>query len=115
VVVLYNTEESSANTPDDHDEGDPKCGTSTLHHHVTRDFCEYVEGEEDSQSNLIIVSISYNRVSGYHSTHVVVQTLHVKGLLKPGKTGISNVCAVEERQEVQQGEEGQQSQVDLSY
>lgn len=56
VVVLYNTEKSSADTPDNHDERDPKCGTSTLHHHVTRDFCQHVEGEEDSQSNLVIVS-----------------------------------------------------------
>jgi hypothetical protein len=114
VVVLYNTEESSANTPNNHDEGDPKCRTSTLHHHVTRNFCEHVEGEEDGQSDLAIVSLLYSQVLGCCCTHVVIQALHVETLLETSKTSITDVGTVEERQKVQQGEEGQQAQVDLS-
>jgi len=52
VVVLHDTEEGSGNTPENHDEGDPECGTSALHHHVGRDLSQDVEGEEDGQCNL---------------------------------------------------------------
>lgn len=115
VVVLYNTEKSGANTPNDHDERDPESGTSALHHHVTRDLSEHVEGEEDGQGNLIIVSHLIDQISECYSTYVVIQTLHVKTLLESSKTSISDVGTVEERKKVQQSQERQQSQVDLSY
>lgn len=53
MVVLNNTEESGSDTPENHDEWNPECGASSLHHHVGRNLSQDVEGEEDGQCNLL--------------------------------------------------------------
>ena len=90
------THQCRADTPADHDKRDPQRRTSALHHHVGRDFSQDVEGEEDGQSNLIIVSTFIANHKSC-STHVVIQTLHVETLLESSKTSIADVGTVEER------------------
>ena len=66
-----------------HDDGKPKTGTKTLHHHVGRDLSSNIERKEDSQSDIV-----FDRA----------RTLggHVQIFLEVEEFGISDVCAVEE-------------------
>lgn len=68
-----------------HDDGKPKTGTKTLHHHVGRDLGRDIEREEDGERDVVFDG------AGTLGGHVQVP-------LEVEEFGISDVRAVEERQ-----------------
>lgn len=120
--VVDNTQHDGHETPDHHDARNPDRRTEALHGNVGGDFRSHVEREEDGDSNLesdwrMSALRSNNQstvVVSWLSTHIVIKASHAQILLEPSKPSITNICAIQEGQQIQQGEEGQEVPVHLA-
>lgn len=62
--VVHNTQQGSANCPDDHDERDPDRRGQLLQHQVRRNLCKDVCWEKRCDSDLVVVSSYSDRGFG---------------------------------------------------
>jgi len=85
--VFDQTHQSHANTPGNHDNAKPERRARTLHHDVARNLRGDVPREEDSKGD------------------IVVEALHLEVLLEAGKTSVTDVRAIKEGEEVEEGKE----------
>lgn len=97
-VVLYDTHKCGAQAPGDHDDRDPDTRSQPLHGHVAGYLGGDVEREEDSERIVVL------------ETGLIHAQIFFQGV----ETCIPDVCAVEEREEIEKREEGDEAPVNLA-
>lgn len=95
--VVSDTHEGGADSPSDHDGGNPNGRAEALHGHVGGNLSGDVEGEEDGDGDVVVPLAS-----------------HAQSLLEAGELGVTNVGSVEEREEVEESKEGEELDVHLA-